>query len=391
MKKWFQQITAFMVSFVMIASLANGAFASTTKNFTDVKTSDWFYTAVQYSVEHGMVSGTSDTTFSPAMTMSRGQFVTVIGRMDGVDTSAITNTGKFTDVKAGDYYERFVYWAASAGITSGTSDSTFGPGANVTREQMATFVARYLEYKGVTLPDSPNAAAPFNDAGSVSSYAQNSVEMLRKCGLLAGSGGNVNPKSNLSNGKYQKLSIKINVTVVEKQDDGTIPCEAIATTINPTSIYVGDTARIGATYTPGNTTDTALKYASGNTSIAIVDSNGTVTGVAPGTVKIYTYLVSDSTRVHTYMKMFRQPVIHPKRHPGIAMLHPAQFVGAEICSLCKCRLRHAFTDPQKDNDIAGIIGGLFLVVCFSLCFLHLYLLSCCCSAAQGCTVRRLRR
>lgn len=151
-----------------------------------------------YNVEHGMVSGTSATTFSPNGTMTRGQFVTILARMDGVDTSAVSTGGKFTDVANSAYYAKAVYWAASAGISGGTTASTFSPDMNVTRQQAATFIHRYLSYKGLTLADVSNPTT-FKDAGRIDSYAQKAAEAMRLCGLFSGdNNGNFNPDKDMT-------------------------------------------------------------------------------------------------------------------------------------------------------------------------------------------------
>lgn len=193
------RIIAFFLVFATSFSIVLASGVSNALPFTDVKATDWFYGAVNYAVENGLVSGTSATTFSPSATMTRGQFVTVLGRMDGVDTGNVSINNKFHDVTRGAYYAPYVYWANANGIISGTSDSAFSPDTSITREQMATIVARYLAYKKVTLPADNYAVPSFADTPKVSSWAKDSVETLRKCGLLSGDNNrNVNPQNNMT-------------------------------------------------------------------------------------------------------------------------------------------------------------------------------------------------
>ena len=95
-------------------------------------------------------------------------------------------TGQFTDVTAADYFAPAVYWASASGVVEGASATTFHPEGTITREQVATLLARYLEEKGVILPDDAGAPARFQDTASISGWAAESVEEMRRCGLMEG-------------------------------------------------------------------------------------------------------------------------------------------------------------------------------------------------------------
>lgn len=88
--------------------------------FTDVSEGDWYYDAVAYVWQEGLFQGMDETTFAPNLAMTRAMFVTVLGRMAGVEEDR-TATSKFTDVKAGSYYAGYVAWAAEQDIVRGTS------------------------------------------------------------------------------------------------------------------------------------------------------------------------------------------------------------------------------------------------------------------------------
>ena len=113
---------------------------STRNPFTDVKAGSYYYDAVLWAVEEGITSGTSATTFSPDMTCSRSQIVTLLYRSWG--NPEIEEAASFRDVPAGAYYAEAVSWAAEWGITSGTSATTFSPDASCTRAQIVTFLYR---------------------------------------------------------------------------------------------------------------------------------------------------------------------------------------------------------------------------------------------------------
>lgn len=115
---------------------------TTTCVFTDVDKDAYYYEALLWAVENGITNGTSATTFSPDAVCTRGQMATLLYR--SAKGPAVTGTHSFTDAKADAYYNDAVIWAAAEGITAGTSDTTFSPDANCTRGQMVTFLYRYL-------------------------------------------------------------------------------------------------------------------------------------------------------------------------------------------------------------------------------------------------------
>lgn len=114
---------------------------TTVNPFTDVSESAYYYEAVLWAVEQGITNGTTATTFAPNATVTRGQTVTFLWRNAG---SPATGNGSFTDVAADAYYADAVAWAASEGITSGTTATTFSPNSNCTRAQIVTFLYRDL-------------------------------------------------------------------------------------------------------------------------------------------------------------------------------------------------------------------------------------------------------
>lgn len=137
--------------------------------FTDVKIGNWFYDAVKYAYEQGLMTGTSATTFAPNGTMNRAMIVTVLYRLE--KSPAVTGASKFTDVPAGQWYSDAVAWAAANKIVNGYDETTFGPMNAVTREQMAAILFRYEQVKGlenVTLEENLNR---FPDQNKISAYA----------------------------------------------------------------------------------------------------------------------------------------------------------------------------------------------------------------------------
>ena len=115
---------------------------STTVNpFTDVKASDYYYKAVLWAVENGIVYGTSDTTFSPNSACTRAQVAAFLYRAKN-SPEPKSNNNPFKDVKSGAYYYKAVMWAVENGIVYGTSNTTFEPNATCTRAQCVSFLYR---------------------------------------------------------------------------------------------------------------------------------------------------------------------------------------------------------------------------------------------------------
>ncbi len=151
--------------------------------FTDVAEEQWFYDAVEYVYENGLMNGVTETTFEPDSTTTRGMIVTVLYRMAG--SPAVTGENAFTDVEAGSWYEDAIIWAAANGIVEGYGDGTFFPDADVTREQMAAILYRYAEYAGLDVTGRGDLTA-FPDGETVSAWAEENVAWAVAEGLLTG-------------------------------------------------------------------------------------------------------------------------------------------------------------------------------------------------------------
>jgi len=181
---------------VMSVSLMTAALADeidtgdTGFRFTDVA-EDSMYAEYIYDIyNRGITNGTSDTTFSPKATLNRAQFVTFIGRLAGVDASAYTEN-PFTDVTDTiSWAKGYIIWAYELGITTGTSDTTFHPGNELTREQMATMMFRFADAYGIKLEFSPTVAA---DIDSCSTWATKAVKMFGGTSIDLDENGNFNP------------------------------------------------------------------------------------------------------------------------------------------------------------------------------------------------------
>ena len=155
--------------------------------FTDI-TGHWAADNILFAASRGLLSGTSDTTFSPDTGMTRGMFVTALGRLAGINPDSY-QTGKFTDVKADAYYAPYVNWAAQTGIVEGVTATTFAPDTNINREQMAVIMKNYAAKLGYDLPQTLKAVT-FADNTQISSWAKDAVKSMQQAGILTGKNEN---------------------------------------------------------------------------------------------------------------------------------------------------------------------------------------------------------
>ena len=165
--------------------------------FTDIK-GLYAEQDIQDLFAAGITTGTTATTYSPQANMTRAQFAVMIAR--ALELSSSTNT-VFTDVD-GKWYESSVQALYEAGILKGTSNTTFEPGATLTRQQAAAILFRVLEYKGYKA----TATAPdFADAAKISDYAKPAFATLQQLQILTGDAGAAKPAEHLTRLQMAKL------------------------------------------------------------------------------------------------------------------------------------------------------------------------------------------
>ena len=154
--------------------------------FGDVKASHWFASTVEYCVKRGYVSGMTPTTFVPNGNITRAQFLVMLAALDGVDLDAYAGKDAgFTDVKSSHWFNEEVCWAVENGITSGISETKFGPNNKITRAQLARFFYVYSEKNGIAVDGREDLTA-FPDASKVQAWAKEPVEWAVAAGIING-------------------------------------------------------------------------------------------------------------------------------------------------------------------------------------------------------------
>lgn len=183
--------------------------------FTDVAEDAWYHDYVYDLVYRGVVNGMTATTYEPEGKLTRAQFVKLLACSLADAETLKTYEGKhpFKDSE-GHWAEAYIAWAKDKGIVEGVSATEFDPEAPITREQMATIFGRYALKQGIELPKSDNAAGSFPDAGKISEYAREFVELMRIAGILNGyEDGTFRPQGNATRAEAAKLfSLFLSIT-----------------------------------------------------------------------------------------------------------------------------------------------------------------------------------
>ena len=159
--------------------------------FVDVSKNNWYFDAVQYVLESGLMNGTSANEFSPNADTTRGMIVTILARMEGVNTSG-----------GATWYARGREWAMENGISDGTNME-----GKITREQLAAMLYRYAKMKGYDVSASASLSG-YTDASSVSGWAKEAMQWAVGSGLIQGSNNALTPQANASRAQIATILMR---------------------------------------------------------------------------------------------------------------------------------------------------------------------------------------
>ena len=157
--------------------------------FQDVAESDWFYAAVQYVYEQGIMSGVEEGRFEPGTTLTRAMLAQTLYAMEG--KPQVSGGEDFSDVEEGDWYAAAVAWAAENGLVSGVGGDRFAPNDALTREQMALILYRYAQHKSYDVQVDGEPLEGFQDVEKISEWAVEAMEWAVNAKLLSGTGDNL--------------------------------------------------------------------------------------------------------------------------------------------------------------------------------------------------------
>ncbi len=180
--------------------------------FSDVDSDDWFFEAVRYAYDNGIMDGMGGGRFAPNSKLTRGMMVTVLWRLEGEPTGS---EAAFDDVSENAWYAEAVNWAAENGIVNGYGDSKFDPNGEITREQMAVMILRYAQHKSHDVSAKGDLGS-FTDGGETSGWAVESVEWAVGAGLLNGMGNNVlSPDGSATRAEAATILMRFSETIAK--------------------------------------------------------------------------------------------------------------------------------------------------------------------------------
>lgn len=163
--------------------------------FRDVSEGQWFYDYTKFVYDRGIMTGMDMFSFGPAINLDRGQFATILYRMQGSPATSYSKV--FPDVPDGYFFTSPILWAYNNQVITGYENGKFGPSDMITREQMAVMMYRYAKFCGLDTSDSGNLNS-FPDTGKVSAFSKEAMVWAVGAGLIQGDQGKINPQGNAS-------------------------------------------------------------------------------------------------------------------------------------------------------------------------------------------------
>lgn len=225
--KTFKTTLAALLAIITILSVIPMSAFAAASSFTDVPQNAWYYEPVTYMAENGYMSGTGDNKFSPNQTTTRAMFVTVLGRIAGIDQNQYKGTCTFRDVKK-DWSEPYIAWASQNNIVNGIGDNRFGPNNYVTREQAAVILFNYLK-KDYTLTIDSKFLDNAPDKINVSSWAVEAMQWATSAALMRGdANGTLRPRYSATRAEIAtifKRFIEIKTDLENEKPDVPTTCD----------------------------------------------------------------------------------------------------------------------------------------------------------------------
>ncbi len=177
-------------------------------SFVDVASEKWYFNAVTFIAARGITLGTDATHYSPNDPITRGQFIVMLMRAYGIAPDE-NPTDNFSDA-GNTYYTNYLATAKRLGISNGVGDNLFAPEQKITRQDLFTLLYRTLGILGA-LPEQTveKELSDFSDAGQISDYATDALEVLVKAGVIEGSGGKLMPKATATRAEMAQVFFKL--------------------------------------------------------------------------------------------------------------------------------------------------------------------------------------
>lgn len=181
--------------------------------FGDVSEKAWYYSAIEYVYEHGLMAGTSATTFEPNATLSRAMVAQILYNLEGQPT--VEGESAFTDTNT-HWAATAITWAQKTGVVSGYENNTFRPNKAVTREELAQMLYNYAKYKEYNLTAKGDLTV-FPDGSKVSSWAETAMAWANGSRLINGFEDNtLRPGGDSTRAQAASILMNFDLNLVEE-------------------------------------------------------------------------------------------------------------------------------------------------------------------------------
>lgn len=176
------------------------------KTFNDLEGYGWARMQIEALASQGIIKGTSETTFSPGMNITRADFICLLVRSFNLTADVESN---YQDVALSDYFYKEVGIARKLGVAQGVGNDQLRPRESMTRQDMMVCVARAMKIAGRKLDESASDLSRFKDSGEVAPYAVSSVAQLVNKEIILGSNGRINPKGKATRAETAVIMYRI--------------------------------------------------------------------------------------------------------------------------------------------------------------------------------------
>ncbi|MCR8659773.1 endo-1,4-beta-xylanase [Paenibacillus endoradicis] len=186
---------------------SNYAVAYVVKSFEDLNNVPWAKQAIDAMAARDVIKGTSVNSFSPANSITRADFITLLVRSLELQGNG-KNTTMFSDVSANAYYYKELVIAKELSIVSGYGDNTFKPNDHISRQDMIVLASRALTIAGKQI-ESGGTLDAYSDAESIATYAKDDITKLVKLGIVDGKNGKIAPNDSLTRAEAAVILYRI--------------------------------------------------------------------------------------------------------------------------------------------------------------------------------------
>lgn len=289
--------TRLLTCLALVLALCTSALAADPSSMTDIR-GHWAEDVIADCMTEGLYYGVSDTEFDPEGTMTRGMFITVLGRLAGIVPEEYQTwyaDRLYSDVPGDVYYTPYIVWGTRYGIVYGIGGGAFAPDDPVTREQIAAMVVRFTSIYNYSLSAGSDLIADsFSDGDQISGYAVDCVESLRMTGILNGCPNGdgtyrFEPQRAATRAECAAIFSRVRRAIHPYEGRTLTPPEAISLSPETQELHPGESVPLVYTFSPAETSNQTVTWVSSAPEVAAVDQNGRVTALAEGSAEVYAY------------------------------------------------------------------------------------------------------